>query len=52
MKTNKEDAKEYDRNPKSVINRYFNSDSDSNDNYTDDIDEFEYNEDSHAIFPF
>ena len=48
----KVDTKEYDRNPKSVIHRYFDSDSDSDDNYPDDIDEFEYNEDGHAIFPF
>ena len=38
--------------PKSVIHRYFNSNSDNDDNYPDNIDEFEYKEDGHVIFPF
>ena len=36
----KEDAKEYNRNSKSVIHRYFDSYSDSDDIYPYDIDEF------------
>ena len=30
----------------------FRQRSDSDDNYPDDIDEFEYDEDGYAIFPF
>ena len=49
VKISKEKPKAFNRNPKSVTNRNFDS---SDYNYPDDIDEFEYDEDSHAIIPF
>ena len=52
VKMSKEEAKEYDNDPN--ISAIFAPDMDdsSNDNYPDDIDEFDYDEDGHEIFPF
>ena len=48
----KEEAKEYENNPNiSAIFAPITDDSSDN-NHLDDIDEFENNEDNHAIFPF
>ena len=51
VKMTKEEAKAYDNDPD--INKIFANDSDnySSSEYVD-IDEFEYDEDGHAIFPF
>ena len=54
VKMNKEEAKAYDNDPD--INKIFANDSDDSDESSSseyvDIDEFEYDEDGHAIFPF
>ena len=52
MKMSKEEAKANDNDLN--INKIFAPDMDdcSGNNYTDDIDELEYDEDNHAIFPF
>ena len=53
VKISKEEAKEYDNDPNiSAIFAPDMDDSSDDNNYSDDIDEFEYNEDGHAIFPF
>ena len=53
VKMSKEEAKAYDKDPN--IDMMFadsNSDDDSSSSEYVDIDEFEYDEDGHAIFPF
>ena len=53
VKMTKEEAKVYDNDPN--INKIFaNDDSDDSSSESEyvDIDEFEYDEDGHAIFPF
>ena len=53
VKMTKEEAKAYDNDPD--INKIFaNDDSDDSSSESEyvDIDEFEYDEDGHAIFPF
>ena len=53
VKMSKEEAKAYDNDPN--IDMMFadsNSDDDSSSSEYVDIDEFEYDEDGHAIFPF
>ena len=52
VKMSKEEAKANDNDLN--INKIFAPDMDdcSGNNYTDDIDELEYDEDNHAIFPF
>ena len=53
VKMSKEEAKAYDKDPN--IDMLFadsNSDDDSSSSEYVDIDEFEYDEDGHAIFPF
>ena len=53
VKMSKEEAKEYDNDPNiSAIFAPVTDDSSDDSDYPDDIDEFEYNEDSHTIFPF
>ena len=53
VKMRKEESKEYDSDPNISAIFALNMDNNSDDsNYPDDIDEFEYNEDGHAIFPF
>ena len=53
VKMSKEEAKVYDNDPdiKKIFADDQGDDSSSESEYVD-IDEFEYNEDSHAIFPF
>ena len=50
----KEEAKAYDndRNIKKIFVDDQGDDQDDSSSYPDDIDEFESNEDGHAIFPF
>ena len=48
VKMSKEEAEAYDKDP-NIESIYPDSDSDSD---YPDIDEFEYDEDGHAIFPF
>ena len=53
VKMSKEDVKAYDNDPN--INKIFAPFTDyssDNSDYLDDIDEFEYDEDGHTIFPF
>ena len=51
VKMTKEEAKAYDNDPD--INKIFaNDDSDDSSSEYVDIDEFEYDENGHAIFPF
>ena len=53
VKMSKEETKEYDNDL--TISAIFASDMDNSSedsDYPDDIDEFEYNKDGHAIFPF
>ena len=54
VKMNKEEAKEYDNDPdiKKIFANNQDDDSSSSESEYVDIDEFEYNEDGHAIFPF
>ena len=49
----KEEAEAYDKDP-NIESIFPDSDSDSDSGNTEyvDIDEFEYDEDGHAIFPF
>ena len=49
VKMSKEEARVYDNDPD--IKKIFANDQDDS-SYPDDIDEFEYDEDGHAIFPF
>ena len=53
VKMSKEETKEYDNDL--TISAIFALDMDNSSedsDYPDDIDEFEYNKDNHAIFPF
>ena len=52
VKMSKEEAIAYDNDP--YIKKIFANDQgdDSSSDYYEDIDEFEYDEDGHAIFPF
>ena len=50
VKMTKEEAEAYDKGPNITI-MFTDSDSDSDSEYVD-IDEFEYDENGHAIFPF
>ena len=53
VKMSKEEAKEYDNDlNNSTIFALDIEDSSDDSDYPDDIDEFEYNEDKHAILPF
>ena len=53
VKMRKEEAKEYDSDPNiSAIFASDTEDSSDDSHYPDDIDEFEYDEDGHVIFPF
>ena len=54
VKMNKEEAKEYDNDPdiKKIFANNQDDDPSSSESEYVDIDEFEYNEDGHAIFPF
>ena len=49
---NKEEAKAYDKDPTVVKRQPFDSEDSSPFNPYEDIDELEYDEDDHAIFPF
>ena len=51
MKMSKEEAEAYDKDP-ATHKKLQIIDSDSSDSEYVDIDEFEYDEDGHAIFPF
>ena len=54
VKMNKEEAKVYDNDPdiKKIFANNQDDDPSSSESEYVDIDEFEYNEDGHAIFPF
>ena len=54
VKMTKEEAKAYDndQNIKKIFVDDQGDDQDDSSSYPDDIDEFESNEDGHAIFPF
>ena len=53
VKMSKEEAKAYDKDPNTdMMFADSNSDDDSSSSEYVDIDEFEYDEDGHAIFPF
>ena len=54
VKMNKEEAKVYDNDPdiKKIFANNRDDDPSSSESEYVDIDEFEYNEDGHAIFPF